>query len=176
MPSNRILKEGETCWRTARAERASVLIDGENYFKTVRAAILNARKSIYIVGWDIDSRVDLAPAGAEDGAPTKLRELLEYVVERRAGLVVYVLLWDYSMLFALEREPLPVLNFAWRTPARVRVCLDDYLPLGACHHQKIVVIDDSLAFCGGLDLTIRRWDTRDHDPENSRRVDPGGER
>lgn len=34
--------------------------------------------------------------------------------------------------------------------------------MGACHHQKIVVIDDVLAFCGGIDMTSGRWDTHEH--------------
>lgn len=33
-------------------------------------------------------------------------------------------------------------------------------PAGAAHHQKIVVIDDALAFYGGIDITTDRWDTR----------------
>jgi phospholipase D1/2 len=36
------------------------------------------------------------------------------------------------------------------------------------------VIDDALAFSGGLDLTIRRWDTSNHALNNRSRVDPGG--
>ena len=63
------------------------------------------------------------------------------------------------MLYALEREPFPSLKLGWNTPARVRFQLDNALPLGASHHQKIVVVDDALAFSGELDLTIRRWDT-----------------
>src|SRR5204863_3831508 len=47
-------------------------------------------------------------------------------------------------------------------------------PFGASHHQKIVVIDDALAFAGGLDLTIRRWDTPAHHAHDPRRVDPTG--
>ena len=34
----------------------------------------------------------------------------------------------------------------------------------ARHHQKIVVIDDAIAFSGGIDLTLRRWDCREHAP------------
>jgi phosphatidylserine/phosphatidylglycerophosphate/cardiolipin synthase-like enzyme/uncharacterized membrane protein YdjX (TVP38/TMEM64 family) len=85
-----------------------------------------------------------------------------------------VLLWDYSLLYALDREPLPSLNLKWRTPPQVKVELDSCLPLGACHHQKLVVIDGRLAFCGGLDLTIRRWDTAEHRPDHPVRVDPDG--
>jgi Phospholipase D Active site motif len=35
-------------------------------------------------------------------------------------------------------------------------------PAGGCHHQKVVVVDDHLAFCGGIDLTSHRWDTTAH--------------
>jgi phosphatidylserine/phosphatidylglycerophosphate/cardiolipin synthase-like enzyme len=79
------------------------------------------------------------------------------------------------MLYALDREPLPSLNLKWRTPAQIRVVLDNCLPLGACHHQKLVVVDGTLAFCGGLDLTVRRWDTSEHRLDQPRRVDPDGE-
>jgi phospholipase D1/2 len=41
------------------------------------------------------------------------------------------------------------------------------------HHQKIVVIDDAMAFCGGIDLTIGRWDTRAHLAVDPRRRGPG---
>jgi phosphatidylserine/phosphatidylglycerophosphate/cardiolipin synthase-like enzyme len=56
----------------------------------------------------------------------------------------------------------------------VTFSLDDQVPPGASQHQKIIVIDDCLAFSGGLDLTIRRWDTPKHDVQNRCRVDPGG--
>src|SRR3546814_8761954 len=91
------------------------------------------------------------------------------LLQRRPELKIHLLLWDYSMLYALEREPLPALKLDWTTPAQISVCLDDVLPIGACHHQKLVVIDDAVAFSGGLDLTIRRWDTTEHALDNPRR-------
>ena len=36
------------------------------------------------------------------------------------------------------------------------------IPVGGSHHQKIVVVDDAVAFCGGIDLTGHRWDTCAH--------------
>ncbi len=169
-----ILRPGETCWRRVRAPRAKLLIEGASYYATLREVLLAARNSVHIVGWDIDSRVDLKPDGADDGKPTRLRELLCHMVEERPGLRINLLLWDYSTLYALGREPLPRISLGWQTPEQVRICLDDVLPLGACHHQKLVVVDDSLAFCGGLDLTARRWDTREHSPTNPDRRDPDG--
>lgn len=169
-----ILQEGETCWRIARAERAALLIDAAAYFAALRAAILTARRSIFIVGWDIDSRVRLVGESgtADDDAPEALRALLIHAVERRPDLTVHLLLWDYSVVYQLERDPLPRLNLSWTTPRQIDVCLDDQLPVGASHHQKLVVIDDAVAFCGGLDLAIRRWDTPAHRPDEPRRVDP----
>lgn len=172
-----LLIPGKTCWRLARAKRAKVLIDAASYFRALRKAILKAERSIHIVGWDIDSRVRLVRDSEDDHpeAPERLSELLRYVCEKRPKLEIKLLLWNYSVLYALEREPLPTVNLGWRTPPQVQVCLDDNLVLGASHHQKLVVIDDAVAFSGGLDLAIRRWDTSEHLYHNPERVDPAGE-
>ena len=42
---------------------------------------------------------------------------------------------------------------------RMHFAIDGARPTGAVHHQKIAVVDDAVAFCGGLDLTVDRWDT-----------------
>lgn len=171
-----ILRRNRNVWRIERARRAAMLIDGAAYFGALREAMLQARRSICIVGWDIDSRMKLVgPSGrAADGLPETLAEFLSALVERRPELTVYVLLWDFSVLYALEREIFPQLNLNWKTPDQIRFCLDNQAPLGCSQHQKIVTVDASLAFSGGLDLTIRRWDTSDHAPDNRLRCDPSG--
>ena len=83
-------------------------------------------------------------------------------MKRRPELLIHVLVWDYSILYASERELFPTASVRWGTPRQIRFCLDDDLPFGASQHQKIVVVDDAVAFSGGLDLTTRRWDTRAH--------------
>lgn len=172
-----LFQPGVTCWRVERAHRAKVLVDGAAYFGALRAALLRAERRVFILGWDIDSRVALRGEAEtpNDGAPLRLREFLNYLVRRRPELIIRLLPWDYSVLFALEREPLPELNLDWMTPAQIKVCLDDALPLGGAHHQKIVVIDDAIAFSGGLDLTIRRWDTPAHAVDDPLRRDPSGQ-
>ena len=174
--SDGVLEEGRTVWKIARAGRVAVLVDAADYFAALRSAMASATTSIVVLGWDIDSRTPLVGrAGvAEDGAPATLLPFVEDLVRKRPELDVRVLLWDYSLLYALDREPLPSLNLKWRTPPQVKVELDSCLPPGACHHQKLVVIDGCLAFCGGLDLTIRRWDTAEHRPDHPARVDPDG--
>lgn len=164
-------------WRVAKARRASVLIDGAAYYGALRASLLRARRTVFIVGWDVDSRTRLVgPEGeADDGLPQELGPFLGELVTRSPELSINILLWDYSMLYALEREALPTVSLNWMTPEQISVCLDDQLPFGSSHHQKIVVIDDAVAFSGGLDLTIRRWDSSDHRIDNPHRVDPAGD-
>src|SRR6188768_636651 len=63
------LTPGRTCKWLRHAERFRVLIDAADYFTALRAAMLRARDTIFIVGWDIDSRLQLTPTGARDGLP-----------------------------------------------------------------------------------------------------------
>jgi phosphatidylserine/phosphatidylglycerophosphate/cardiolipin synthase-like enzyme/uncharacterized membrane protein YdjX (TVP38/TMEM64 family) len=171
-----ILEENATCWRLAGCRRARVLIDGADYFLALRRALLKAEREVFIVGWDIDSRTPLVGPGGDkdDDLPAAFGAFLTELTRRRPGLQIYLLLWDYSMLYALERESLPEIKLNWSTPPEISVCLDDVLPIGACHHQKVVVVDDALAFSGGFDITIRRWDTSDHALQNPDRSDPQG--
>ena len=60
-----ILLPGRNVWRIEKAARAAVLVDGAAFFGAVRHAFLNARRSIFIVGWDIDSRTRLVGEGNE---------------------------------------------------------------------------------------------------------------
>ncbi len=169
-----ILQQGRNCWRIARASRAAVLVDGAAYFSAFREAAANARHSILIAGWDVDSRTELAPRGAEDGLPNGLGEFLDALVRRRKGLHAYVLGWDFAMLYALEREFLPLYTFGWRTHRRLHYHLDDRHPPGASHHQKIAVVDGQLAFVGGIDFAATRWDTPEHALEEPARRTPEG--
>lgn len=171
----RLLAPGRNCWRIERAQRMRFLIDGAEYFTALRRSLAQAQRTIFILGWDIDSRVRLIPQGANDGLPEGLCDFLNAVVSRRRSIRAYILSWDFAMLFALEREWLPVYKLDWRTHRRLSFRLDAKHPLGASHHQKVVVIDDALAFVGGFDLTQRRWDTSEHAADCPERRDVNGE-
>ena len=171
-----ILAPNRNIWRLEGSRRAAVLIDGANYFGALREALLQARSTVFIIGWDLDSRTRLVGESgrANDGYPEGFVDLLTALVNERPQLTVHLLVWDHSVLYALERELFPIVALGWLTPRRIRFCLDEDLPAGASHHQKIVVVDDAVAFCGGLDVTIRRWDTTKHRLDDVRRVDPAG--
>jgi phospholipase D1/2 len=172
-----VFQPGRNVWRIERAERASVLIDAGAFFGAVREALLQAQRNVFIIGWDLDSRTRLVGEDCEahDGWPVTLREFLTRLVEERPELTIHLLAWDYAVLYALEREPFPSLKLGWNTPARVRFRLDNAVPVGSSQHQKIIVVDDAVAFSGGLDLTIRRWDTCQHQIGHPHRLDPAGQ-
>lgn len=168
-----ILRPGRNCWRVADASRVAVLVDAASYFEAFVHAVLRARESVIIVGWDIQSGARLMPE-MPDGYPAELGPFLDAVVRRNRRLRVHLLDWDFSLVFALERELLPAIRLGWRTHRRVTFCLDGEHPLGGCHHQKLVVVDDAVAFLGGLDLTTNRWDTPAHLADDPRRALPDG--
>ncbi|TFV96565.1 hypothetical protein E4K72_17500 [Oxalobacteraceae bacterium OM1] len=174
IPADRILQSGRNCWRIERADRFAMLVDAAPYFRALREAIVNARHSIFLLSWDIDSRLRLVPEGANDGFPEPLGDFLHAVVAARPELHAYVLNWDYAMLYALEREWLPVVKLDWRTHKRLQFRMDAHHPVGGSHHQKIVVIDDAIAFVGGLDPTKARWDTSEHAARQPLRCDSDG--
>ncbi len=168
-----VLEEGRNCWRKVSAERVAFLVDGEAYFSAFASAVEKARHSVLILGWDIDSRVGLWRDGRSTDRPEQLGGFLNAVVKGRKGLNIYVLDWDFAMLYALEREPLPIFNLGWRTHRRLHFAMDGNHPLGGSHHQKVVVVDNRVAFVGGLDLAKGRWDTPAHDPGDLRRLENG---
>src|SRR5262249_38620021 len=142
------------------------------YFAALADAIERAEHSIIMLGWDFHSRVRLRRGGDDDGAGSELLALLERRVRRRRGLRVYILAWNFPMIYALEREWHARLRFGTRSHRRISFRLDSAHPLGASQHQKLVVVDDALAFSGGLDVTACRWDTREHLATDPRRCDP----
>jgi phosphatidylserine/phosphatidylglycerophosphate/cardiolipin synthase-like enzyme/membrane protein DedA with SNARE-associated domain len=171
----RITREGHNCWRLERADRAAFLVDAGPYYEALASALERAERQVVVLGWDIDSRVRLRRGGGASAQQSELRRLLNAVVSRRPELEVYLLSWDYALIYALERERVPLYNLELRTHRRVHFHLDDRHPPGASHHQKVVVIDDGVAFAGGIDLTCHRWDTPRHGARDPRRVNPDGQ-
>jgi phosphatidylserine/phosphatidylglycerophosphate/cardiolipin synthase-like enzyme/uncharacterized membrane protein YdjX (TVP38/TMEM64 family) len=165
-----------TLWRKAHARRVAVLIDAARYFGAARAAMCKAQRHIFILGWDIHSRTTFVgeSGSAGDGYPEAFGEFLSALAHDKPQLKIHVLLWDFAALYATEREFFPVYALRWNTPPGVDFYLDNAVPLGSSQHQKLIVVDDCVAFSGGLDVTIRRWDTSAHEYDHPLRYDPAG--
>jgi phospholipase D1/2 len=152
----------------------SFLIDPASYFAALAEALPAARQRIVIVGWDFHGRTRLQPDRAPGALPDELGPLLGALIARRPSLRVHLLEWNYSLLYALERGLGPWTDLAWAHDPRFELERDDRHPFGASQHQKLVILDDSVAFAGGIDLTLRRWDTSEHAAAQPGRVDPAG--
>jgi phosphatidylserine/phosphatidylglycerophosphate/cardiolipin synthase-like enzyme/uncharacterized membrane protein YdjX (TVP38/TMEM64 family) len=167
-PGSSLFVPSRNCWRVERADRASFLIDGDAYFHAFRTAAIRARHRIMILGWDFDSRINMLIDRESDGFPDRLGEFLHALLIRRRRLQIYVLTWDFHMIYWKERE--------WWLPSklaahrRLHFHKDGAHPVGASHHQKVVIVDDAVAFVGGLDFAQCRWDTSRHTANHPRRV------
>ncbi|MDO3635109.1 phospholipase D-like domain-containing protein [Mycolicibacterium arseniciresistens] len=176
-----VLRPGDTCWRTGHADRLARIVDGADYLRHVKAAMLGAQRRIMVIGWDLDYRTFFEREPTLPG-PNKLGPFLHWLVWRRPELEVYLLRSNLRLLPAFDAfwygvTPVSLLNRV--TSRRMHFAVDGAHPTGAVHHQKIVVVDDAISFCGGIDLTLGRWDTRAHaqdDPTRSMAGDSYGPR
>jgi phosphatidylserine/phosphatidylglycerophosphate/cardiolipin synthase-like enzyme/uncharacterized membrane protein YdjX (TVP38/TMEM64 family) len=166
-----LLRPSYNCSAVARADRVAMLVDAEAYFKAFHDAALRAQRSIYLLAWDFNSRTRLHfDPVAKDGPPALLGDFLNWLARRRRGLHINVLNWDYPMVFGTDREFPPIYGFGWTAHRRVHLRYDDTHPIAGCQHQKIAVIDDAMAFVGGIDLTVRRFDCPEHRADDPRRM------
>ena len=175
-----ITLDDRNSWRIAPADRFALIVDGADYFRALRHALIGAKELVVMIGWDFDFEIDMLPGqsdaqgNAPDGLPNQVGPFLEALVDRRPTLDIYLLKWSGGALIAPGRL-LPALKTKLISPENIHLAFDGHHPIGACHHQKIVVIDDALAFCGGIDVTEGRWDTSDHAAGDPRRCLKSGE-
>lgn len=169
-----LLRPGENCWRIEHAARADVIIDAATYFRAAREAMLQARQRIMLIGWDFDARIELLPGEKPDEGPARLGDFILWLVRRRPELEVFVLRWDIGAIKTLFRGTTLLTLLRWKAHPRITARLDGAHPAGGSLHLKILVLDDCLAFCGGIDMTAARWDTREHLDDEPRRAPPTG--
>ncbi|WP_245422373.1 phospholipase D-like domain-containing protein [Alsobacter soli] len=169
-----ILEPGRNCWRVEPAPRAAVLVDGATYFDALEATLRKAKRSIQIVGWDFDGRIRLRQHEPEEESPP-LGQLLLSLVEANPHLEVRILVWSVAVVHAPSAPGQLLIGTDWQKHPRITLRLDNTQPLYAAHHQKIVCVDDAVAFVGGIDLTVRRWDRDPHHPDDPARKDPDGQ-
>lgn len=172
-----VFQPGQNCWVESKARFSTPLIDCGNYYKALHSSIVKAKHSIFIVGWDIDSRIRLLRGDdeASSEAPSVISDLLKWKAEQNPDIKIYLLRWDSSLAFFAQREMWAKEVWEEKTPDNVQTELDDTIPMGGSQHQKIVVIDDELVFSGGMDVSTNRWDTRDHPVVSEERDGPDGE-
>lgn len=167
-------------WRYARATRLRVIIDAEAYFDLMQQAMLKARRRILLIGWDFDTRIHLTHGRRwwqkawKRQFPSRLGSFIPWLTRHCRGLEIRILKWGIGSVEFAGRGSMMLDLLRWLPHKRIDLKFDSVHPVGCSHHQKIVVIDDALAICGGIDMTDRRWDTREHREHDARRRRPGG--
>ena len=165
-----MLREGETCVRVARADRAALLIDMACYFDAAKTAMQKAHRSIHFLNWAFEHDTQFHPEPGGGGKPDdQIGNFLKALAAAKPELDIRILCWKSAMPVAATQRFFPIGDRSAFVGTPVKFVLDGKLPLGACHHQKMLVIDDALAFCGGGDIGPDRWDTPEHLDDNPRR-------
>jgi phosphatidylserine/phosphatidylglycerophosphate/cardiolipin synthase-like enzyme len=169
-------------WRYAKVDRASVIVDAEDYFAVMQQAMLKARRRIMLVGWDFDTRIHLAIGRRWFSRPfrrlypRRLGSFLMWLARHQPGLEIRILKWGMAIVPFLKRGYMLIDVARMAGHKAITFKFDNRHPVGCSHHQKIAVIDDKLAVCGGIDMTQDRWDTRAHEEHDRRRRRPHGRR
>ena len=171
MSFRKILQPEKNCWTISKVKESGLLIDGRDYYRAFYQAARNAEEYILISGWQFDSDVALLRGIDADavGESAQFLTFLNKLCDQKQRLHIYILAWDFTVLYSLDREWFQDWYFNWTTNERFTFCFD-CCDFGTAHHQKFVVIDGRLAFVGGLDLCSGRWDDRDHAVDSPCRV------
>lgn len=154
-----------------------VIVDAEAYYSCVYQALIRARRYVLIAGWQFDTEVALLRGEAATAAPYPVRwlELLNALAQERPELRIYILAWDYSLIYSLEREWMQGLKFSFQASPSIHFEFDPHPDVSGSHHQKFVVVDGVLGFVGGLDICDERWDNREHLHDFPLRTNTSGE-
>ncbi|KAF3845206.1 hypothetical protein F7725_008369 [Dissostichus mawsoni] len=120
-------------------------VNGKNYMEDVADALEEAKEEIFITDWWLSPEIFLKRP--QQGV--RIFVMLYKEVELALGINS-----GYSKRTLMHLHP----NIkVMRHPDHVSSSV--YL---WAHHEKIVIIDQSVAFVGGIDLAYGRWDDREH--------------
>ncbi|HLB18377.1 MAG TPA: phospholipase D family protein [Gaiellaceae bacterium] len=137
-----------------------VLIDGAQALPRLTEELRKARSHVHLAGWFVTPDFALVREPARVECRTLLAELAERIPVR-------VLLWAGSPLplFRPDRKDVARALHTLTSGTKIEAVADPKERPLHCHHEKITVIDDGVAFVGGIDLTTEsgdRFDTNAH--------------
>jgi len=165
-----LLESEKTCWRRATSARAALLIDMAGYFDAAMAAMRVARHTVHLLNWAFEPQTLFHPQpGCTGPGEDRIGNFLKALANENPALDVRVLCWKSALPIAATQNWFTLADRKVFAGTRVKFVLDGKLPLGASHHQKAIIIDDAIAFCGGGDIGPDRWDTPQHLDDDPRR-------
>eukprot|EP01133_Synstelium_polycarpum_P014272 gene14272-16846_t len=131
-------------------------INGSSYYAELAKSISKARHEIFITGWWVWPYVILDRSSPADLINTRLDRLL---TERaKAGVKVYILMWNETNL-GIQLGTKHSMRWFQSCHPNISVIRHPRMyPLSWSHHQKCVVIDQTIAFVGGVDICFMRYE------------------
>jgi phosphatidylserine/phosphatidylglycerophosphate/cardiolipin synthase-like enzyme len=171
-----LIEAEDAVWRWGRADRAAMLVDSAAYFASALELMSKAKRSITLLGWGFDPRTRLKPdtEGNEHG-PDEIGRVLQRLNDERPELKIRLLIWKSALPVSASQHFFPHRAKGWFAGSPIRFELDATVPMGACHHQKVLIVDEAVAISGGGDICVDRWDSTAHLDHDPRRLMPGGE-
>ena len=133
-----------------------VLIDGAEALPRIAEELARAQSHVHLTGWFLSPELQLT----REEEPVVVRNLLAELAER---IDVRVLLWEGAPVpaFRPSRGDVRRVRESLVRHTRIRSAVDGRTGLTHCHHEKTIVIDDRVAFVGGIDLTLDGGDPFD---------------
>lgn len=141
---------------------AQWFVDARDYFWTISEAISMARDVIYIHDWWLSPELYLrrAPEGNQEW---RIDRLLKRKAEE--GVKIFVVVYrNYGQTIPIDSS--------WTKHSLLDLHPNIYVVRSPnqwlqntyfwAHHEKICIVDHTIAFLGGIDLCFGRWDTPDH--------------
>jgi phosphatidylserine/phosphatidylglycerophosphate/cardiolipin synthase-like enzyme len=143
--------------------RVEVLVDGSTYLPAVAEAIAGAKSHVHLLGWCFSPELNLT----REEEPVVLRNLLSDVARR---VDVRLLVWQGAPLPVFRPTKRDVESYmkVFTRGTRIQAETDSCVRLKYSHHEKVVVVDDEVAFVGGIDLTLDGGDPFDTPKHPSR--------
>jgi phosphatidylserine/phosphatidylglycerophosphate/cardiolipin synthase-like enzyme len=141
--------------------RIEVDIDGASALPAIVSAVRGARSFVHVAGWTINPDFAIE----RDPMAVTVRDLL---AETAGRVDVRVLVWagaPVPLIHPTRVEAKRSLE-ALLHGTRIRGALDKRNRPMHCHHEKLVIIDGTVAFVGGIDLTDLGGDRFDKSPHS----------
>eukprot|EP01035_Chromulina_nebulosa_P020047 gene20047-26027_t len=135
----------------------------KDYMFAVAIALLNAQKEILISSWKLSPQVYLTK---HPHPYIRLDQILKYKADQ--GVKIYVLLYKEVELVGQGNDSMKAMNYLESLSSNIKCIRHPNKFLGGStaimwsHHEKLVIVDRNLAFVGGIDMAVGRWDNEKH--------------
>ncbi|XP_021501410.1 phospholipase D1 isoform X2 [Meriones unguiculatus] len=137
-------------------------VNAKGYFEDIANAMEGASEEIFITDWWLSPEIFLKRPVVEGN-----RWRLDCILKRKAqqGVRIFIMLYkEVELALGINSE------YSKRTLMRLHPNIKvmrhpDHVSSSVylwAHHEKLVIIDQSVAFVGGIDLAYGRWDDNEH--------------